>query len=68
MAKKTHDPRTGLPFAQARFSPSMNRIYVGKCPYCGKDHEHAPTLRRSDDRGQRMADCFKGEYVLRYED
>lgn len=37
-----------------------NRIVVDVCPYCGWIHYHLPPI----GDGIRLADCFKGEYVL----
>lgn len=53
-----------LPKASARFG-FRGRIVVDKCPYCGGVHHHA--LAPDGRAGQRMADCFRGEYVLTFE-
>lgn len=53
-----------LPKVKARFG-FMNRIIVDKCPYCDKAHYHLQG--GSDDNYQRLADCFKGEYILTFE-
>lgn len=46
--------------AKARFGHGTGRIIVDECPYCRKTHYHNPPV----GEGQRMADCFQGEYVL----
>jgi hypothetical protein len=45
--------------AKARFGYA-GRIVVDECPYCHKSHCHNPPV----GEGQRMADCFQGEYIL----
>lgn len=50
-----------IPKAKARYG-FRGRIVVDVCPYCGKTHHHNPGP--DDDDLQRLADCFKGEYVL----
>lgn len=48
--------------------PRVRAIHIGrgrlvvKCPYCGQSHYH--NLTSAADSGQRMADCFRGEYIL----
>lgn len=50
-------------YGGASSSPSgARRIIVDRCPYCGKTHTHLDAVGR-----QRMADCFRGEYVLVFE-
>lgn len=44
--------------AKARYG--FNRIVVDDCPYCHKTHYHGFPI----GDGQRMADCFQGEYIL----
>jgi len=47
-----------------RFSPGGPVVcYYVTCPYCGKLHRHLP-----GGEMRRMADCFKGEYVLEAND
>lgn len=59
--------------AQARYgsggSPASGarRIIVERCPYCGRAHTHLEVVG-SPDSGQRMADCFRGEYKLVFEE
>ena len=38
----------------------QNHIVVDCCPYCGRQHVHSHPL----GDGQRLADCFIGEYVI----
>lgn len=45
--------------AKATIGYTTNSI-LAACPYCGNVHRHS--LPVGD--GKRMADCFKGEYVL----
>lgn len=47
--------------AKARYG-FRGRIVVDTCPYCSRTHHHNPG--GSDDDLRRLADCFKGEYVL----
>lgn len=49
-----------IPKVKARYSLGTNRIIVDKCPYCGGMHYHSLPV----GEGQRLADCYKGEYVL----
>lgn len=51
---------------QAIARVGYDRIVVDVCPYCGKTHYHN-FVRSGDDSNQRMADCFKGEYILVYQ-
>lgn len=48
---------------KARFGGS-GRIVVDYCPFCHHTHYHNQPV----GEGQRMADCFKGEYLLDFED
>ena len=34
--------------------------YIVTCPFCKRTHTHNPPL----GEGQRMADCFRGEYII----
>lgn len=45
--------------AKARIGGS-GRIVVDSCPYCLRTHYHNLPV----GEGQRMADCFMGEYTL----
>lgn len=49
--------------AKARFGHGTGRIIVDDCPFCHRTHYHNPPV----DSGQRMADCFQGEYILDFE-
>ena len=50
--------------AKARYSYGTGRIIVDDCPYCHRTHYHNHPI----DSGQRMADCFQGEYILDFEE
>lgn len=50
-----------VPKVKARYG-FRDRIVVDVCLYCGKAHYHNPG--GPDDDLQRLADCFKGEYIL----
>ena len=39
------------------------RIVVPRCPYCGCEHYHSSGGASDDYR--RLADCYRGEYVIR---
>ena len=54
--------KADLPKAKARYG-FRGRIVVDECPYCKKTHHHSPA---EEDSGQRMADCFIGEYILTF--
>lgn len=43
------------------------RIIVDKCPHCGRTHTHMEVVGVVDG-GMRMADCFKGEYRLVFDE
>jgi hypothetical protein len=45
--------------AKARVG-GTGRIVVDDCPFCHRTHYHSFPI----GEGQRMADCFRGEYVL----
>ncbi len=47
--------------AKARLG--FRNIVVDDCPYCHRTHYHNPPIAE----GVRMADCFKGEYLLDFE-
>ena len=47
--------------AKARWG--FKRIVVDDCPYCHRTHYHNAPV----GEGARMADCFKGEYLLDFE-
>lgn len=49
--------------AKARVG-GTGRIVVDDCPFCHKTHYHM--LPEGD--GQRLADCFRGEYILDFTD
>lgn len=51
------------PKVKARFG-FMKMIVVDECPYCHKTHHHNEPV----GNGRRMADCFRSEYVLDFED
>lgn len=48
--------------AKARWG--FQRIVVDDCPYCHRTHYHNAPV----GEGARMADCFRGEYMLDFED
>ena len=50
--------------AKARYGYGTGRIIVDDCPYCHKTHYHNPPV----GEGQRMADCYQGEYILDFSD
>lgn len=52
------------PKVKARYGYGSGRIIVDACPYCQRAHYHNPPV----DGGQRMADCFGGEYILVFSD
>lgn len=49
--------------AKARVGGS-GRIVVDDCPYCHRTHYHSLPI----GEGQRLADCFIGEYTLDFEE
>jgi len=50
--------------AKARYGYGTGRIIVDDCPYCHKTHYHNLPV----GEGQRMADCYQGEYILDFSD
>ena len=49
--------------AKARFGGS-GRIVVDDCHYCHRTHYHSLPV----GEGQRLAECFIGEYLLDFEE
>jgi hypothetical protein len=49
------------PKVRARISGFRGRIVVDICPYCKGTHYHSPSSSQIEVR---LADCFKGEYIL----
>ena len=43
----------------------IGRRVAVRCPYCQELHWHMPG---PEDKWQRMADCYRGEYLVVFED
>lgn len=70
LARPADPTPDAIPVAFARYAgigssaSGARRIIVDSCPYCGHTHRHIEAL--GETANQRLADCFRGEYVLQF--